>query len=291
MASGTIRHENLVKMGIIDAKFKPVKDQTLPVWDKLTYDEKQFWVMKMEVYAAMIDNLDQNIGRLLKYLEDTKQIENTLIVFLSDNGAEDWDFSKLPFAINRSTGKVGTAGSNESYTKNWAQLSNMPLRSYKSSPYEGGLSSPFIVKLPKVFPADAIQQGGIHLVDLLPSLLEISGVEYPKMFSGLNTNSLVGESFISKIKNNTWERKSPIFYEWSGFRAVWNGKWKALSNYPDNKWELYDITNDRGESKNVAKENPEIVEKLNIAYEIWAKANEVTEWNNELESKSGFVKK
>lgn len=120
----TIRHQNLVKLGIIDAKFKPVKDQTLPVWEKLTYDEKQFWVMKMEVYAAMIDNLDQNIGRLLKYLEGTKQIDNTMIVFLSDNGAEDWDFSKLPFAINRTTGKVGTAGSNESYTKNWAQLSN-----------------------------------------------------------------------------------------------------------------------------------------------------------------------
>lgn len=287
----TIRHQNLVKLGIIDAKFKPFKDQNLPAWEKLTYDEKQFWVKKMEVYAAMVDNLDQNIGRLLKHLEVTKQIDNTLIVFLSDNGAEDWDLSKMPFAINRSSGVVGTAGSNESYTKNWAQLSNMPLRSYKSSPYEAGVSSPFIVRLSKTIPANALQQGGIHIVDLMPTFLEIAGVEYPKTFNDINSNPMVGESFIAKIKNNTWERKSPMFYEWAGFRAVWDCKWKAVSNYPENKWELYDLTNDRTESKNIAKENPEILEKLNAAYINWAKANNVSEWNDNLASKAGFVKK
>ena len=286
----TIRHQNLVKLGIIDAKFKPLKDQTLPVWGKLTYDEKQFWVKKMEVYAAMVDNLDQNIGRLLKHLEDTKQLDNTLIVFLSDNGAEDWDFSKLPFAINRSLGAVGTLGSNESYTKNWAQLSNMPLRSYKSSPYEGGVSSPFIVRLPKTIPANTLQQGGIHIVDLMPTFLEIASVEYPKTLNGITSNALVGESFISKIKNNSWERKSPMFYEWSGNKAVWEGKWKAVSNYPENKWELYDLSNDRTESKNLVKENPLIIEKINALYIAWAKANDVVEWNEQLAAKTGFKK-
>lgn len=286
----SIRHQNLVKLGLVDANWTPVKDKSLPVWDKLTYDEKQFWVKKMEVYAAMVDNLDQNIGRLLKHLEVTKQLDNTLIVFLSDNGAEDWDLSKLPMAINRSSSSVGTAGSNESYTKNWAQLSNMPLRSYKSSPYEGGVSSPFIARYPSVFPANSIQQGGVHLVDLMPSFLEISGIKYPSAFNGVTTNPLLGESFISKIKNNTWERKSPIFYEWAGYRAVWSGQWKLLSNYPENKWELYDLTNDRTEFKNLAKEHPEIIEKLDTAYKNWAKANDVAEWNEELASKTGFKK-
>ena len=287
----TLRHQNLVKLGLFDANQMPDKDKSLPNWNQLTYDEKQFWVKKMEVYAAMVDNLDQNIGRLLKHLEDTKQLDNTLIVFLSDNGAEDWDFSKLPMAINRSTGPVGTAGSNESYTKNWAQLSNMPLRSYKSSPYEGGVSSPFIVRYPKVIPANAIQQGGIHLVDLMPSFLDITGVPYPQTFNGKTPNALVGESFISKIKNNKWERKSSICYEWSGYRAVWLDKWKVVSNYPQNKWELYNLSNDRTETKDLATQYPEIVEKMDAVYKNWAKANDVAEWNQALSDKANFIKK
>lgn len=286
----TIRFQNLVKLGLVDANWEPVKDKSLPAWDKLTFDEKQMWVKKMEVYAAMVDNLDQNIGRLIKHLEETKQLDNTLIVFISDNGAEDWDFSKLPVAINRSSGPVGTAGSNESYTKNWAQLSNMPFRSYKSSPYEGGVSSPFIARYPPLIPANTIQQGGIHLVDMMPSLLDIAGVEYPKMFNGKTPNPLVGESFITKIKNNNWTRKNLMFYEWAGYRAVWNGQWKAVSNYPENKWELYDLTNDRTESKNLAKDHPEMVTQLDAAYKKWAKANDVAEWNEELASKTGFKK-
>ncbi len=286
----TIRYQNLIKLGLVDANWTPVKDMSLPVWNKLTFDEKQMWVKKMEVYAAMVDNLDQNIGRLLKHLEETKQLDNTLIVFLSDNGAEDWDFSKLPMAINRSTGAVGTAGSNESYTKNWAQVSNMPLRSYKSSPYEGGVSSPFIARYPSVFPANSIQQGGIHLVDFMPSLLEIAGVDYPKTFNNKTPNSLLGESFIPKIKKNNWERKSPIFHEWAGFKAVWSGQWKAVSNYPENKWELYNLANDRTESKNLAKDHPEMLGKLDIAYKNWAKANDVAEWNEGLAAKTGFKK-
>lgn len=286
----TIRHQNLVKLGLVDANAVAVKDKSLPVWNKLTYDEKQMWVKKMEVYAAMVDNLDQNIGKLLKYLEETKQLDNTLIVFISDNGAEDWDFSKMPMAINRSSGTVGTAGSNESYTKNWAQLSNMPFRSYKSTPYEGGLSSPFIARLPKVIPANEIQQGAVHITDILPSFIELAGIEYPKTYNGITPNALNGVSFISSIKTNQWNRSKPIFHEWAGYRTVWDGRWKAVSNYPENKWELYDLSVDRTESKNVANQFPEIVSKINEAYKNWAKENAVTEWNEALAEKTGFKK-
>jgi arylsulfatase len=244
----------------------------------------------MEVYAAMVDNLDQNIGRLLKHLEDTKQLDNTLIIFISDNGAEDWDFSKLPMCINRSTGEVGTAGSNESYTKNWAQVSAMPFRSYKSSPYEGGVTSPFIARLPKAIPANVMQQGGIHFIDFLPSFMDIAGISYPKTYNGITPHPLQGESFISALKNNTWGRKNPIFHEWSGHRAVWEGKWKLVSTYPANKWELYNLDTDRTESKDLAKEYPEIVQKMDAAYKNWAKANAVTEWNEDLAKKTGFSK-
>ncbi len=286
----TVRHQNLIKSGLISADSKLVKDKSLPVWDKLTFDEKQMWVKKMEVYAAMVDNLDQNIGKLLMYLEETKQLDNTMIIFLSDNGAEDWDLSKMPIAINRSSGSVGTAGSNESYTKNWAQLSNMPFRSYKSTPYEGGLSSPFIACYPKMFPANQIQQGAVHLIDILPSFIELAGINYPKNYNGITTNTLQGKSFINAIKTNNWTDPRVIFHEWAGYKAVWEGKWKALSNYPENKWELYDLSNDRTESNNLAKTHPEIVEKLANAHKKWASENEVAEWNEALAEKTGFKK-
>lgn len=286
----TIRHQNLIKLGLISANSKPVKDKSLPVWDKLTYDEKQLWVKKMEVYAAMVDNLDQNIGKLLKYLDDTQQLDNTMIIFLFDNGAEDWDLSKMSLAINRSSGTVGTAGSNESYTKNWAQLSNMPLRSYKSSPYEGGLSSPFIAYFPKMIPANQIQQGAVHIIDILPSFIELAGINYPNNYEGIATHPLQGKSFLNAIKTNHWSDPRMLFHEWAGHKAVWDGKWKALSNYPENKWELYDLSVDRTESNNLAKTFPDIAEKLANAHKKWASENEVAEWNESLAEKTGFKK-
>lgn len=286
----TIRHQKMVELGLVDKSQVAVKDKSLPAWNKLTFDEKAFWVKKMEVYAAMVDNLDQNIGKLIKQLEETKQIDNTLIVFISDNGAEDWDFSKIPVAINRSSGSVGTTGSNESYTKNWSQVSNMPFRSYKATPYEGGVSSPFIARLPNVIPANTIQQGGLHLIDFMPSFLELANISYPETYNGHQTNPMVGESFIPNIKNNQWERKTPIFYEWSGNRSARLGNWKAVSNYPKNQWELYDLSKDRTESKDIAKEFPDIVSKLDVAYKNWAKSNGVAEWNDDLAEKTGFKK-
>jgi arylsulfatase A-like enzyme len=286
----TLRHQKSIKLGLTDPNCVAVRDSSLDAWAKMTYDERQFWVKKMEVYAAMVDNLDQNIGRLIKHLEETKQLDNTLIVFVSDNGAEEWDLSKMLLALNRTTGSVGTAGSNESYTKYWAQLSNMPLRSYKSTPYEGGLSTPFVARLPKVIPANTIQQGGIHFSDFLPSFLDLTGVEYPKTFNGVTPYPLLGESFMPKIKKNEWQRKTPLFYEWAGHRAVWKREWKIASTYPENKWELYNIAKDRTESKNVANEHPEIVTELEADYKNWAKASEVTEWNETLANKASFTK-
>jgi arylsulfatase A-like enzyme len=287
----TIRHKKMIDLGIVDANQKPVKDNTLPLWNKLTYDEKKLYTAKMEVYAAMVDNLDQNIGRLVKYLKSKNQLDNTLIVFISDNGAEDWDFSKLGLAINRSSGPVGTAGSNESYTQNWAQLSNVPLRAYKSTPYEGGLSSPFIARLPGVITANKIQQGSAHIIDLLPSFIELAGVSYPTSYNGVKPHPLQGKSFIDAIKNDQWNhRGKPLFHEWAGNRAVWDGKWKAVSTYPANKWELYDLSIDRTESNNLVTQHPDVLRKLESQYQAWANENAVTEWNPNLAKKTGFSK-
>jgi arylsulfatase A-like enzyme len=294
-AMRTLRHQKSIQLGLVDSIGVPLRDTTLHTWDKITYEERKVWSKKMDVYAAMVDNLDQNVGRLIKYLEATRQLEQTLIVFISDNGAEEWDLSKMDMTANRTTGPVGSAGSNESYTKYGAQVSTMPFRSYKSTPYEGGLSTPFVVRFPKgdvqpkiqpVIKPGAIQQGAIHITDLLPSFLDWAGIPYTtNKVSKSTPHPLVGESFIPKIKKDQWERTNPICYEWAGHRAVWKGKWKIASTYPKNKWELYDITIDRTESNNLAKGNSVIIDSLATDYKNWAANNEVTKWNKELQDK------
>jgi arylsulfatase A-like enzyme len=284
----TVRLNKLKALGLVDAQSNPMRDRSITPWNKLTFDEKAMWVKKMEVYAAMVDNLDQNIGKLLKYLEETNQIDNTLIVFISDNGAEDWDFSKMSLAINRDRGPVGTAGSNESYTQNWAQVSNVPLRSYKSTPYEGGVSSPFIARYPKIIPANSIQDGGLHLIDFMPSFLELSGIKYPTSYNGKPVNPMVGESFLSSLKNNNWERKEPLYYEWAGNRMARMGKWKTVSYYPQNKWQLFDLSTDRTENVDLADKFPEIVNQIDQNYHKWAAGNKVTEWNDTMVDATGF---
>lgn len=284
----TLRHQRMITMGLVDKNQKPSRDTSLPFWSSLTYDERQYWVKKMEVYAAMVDNLDQNIGQLVEYLKSSGQLDNTLILFVSDNGAEGWDFSKLPMAAIRTTGPVGTAGSNESYTKSWSQLSNVPFKSYKATPYEGGLSSPFIARLPSVIPANTLKEGGVHFVDFMPTLLDLAGIAYPKTGQNQPGRSLPGESFAPLLRGENWTRSTPIFYEWAGHRMVRKGKWKLLSFYPENQWELYDMDADRTENTNLAKNNPDIVKELTGAYWIWAKRNDVVEWNEAFARKTTF---
>ena len=284
-----LRHQKQIEWGVVDKNQKIYKDSTLRAWNKLTFDERHYWVKKMEVYAAMVDNLDQNIGKLLQYLESTNQLNNTLIVFASDNGAEDADIARLPQLIPRLTGTVGSVGSNEAYSRSWAQVSNVPLRSYKATPYEGGNSSPFIARLPKIIPANSLKEGVVHFVDFLPTFISFSGIEYPTKYKNITTNPLAGENFMPLLKGDNWSRTTPICYEWAGHRLIRQGKWKLLSTYPKNDWELYDIENERSETTNIAKENPAKVQELIANYQQWAKQNNVRDWDSDMAKRTGWL--
>ena len=285
-----LRFENIKKLGLANEDWNLFKDKLLPSWDSLDAEEKKQWTLKMEVYAAMVDNLDQNIGKLLDYLESTQQLDNTVIVFLSDNGAENMDVGKMPFTVKRKEGPVGTAGSMEAYTKNWAQVSNSPLRSYKSSPYEGGTATPFIIRYPNLKESGKILKGGNHVVDIMPTLLNIAQIDYPKTYNGIQTNALPGESFLPLLQGENWNREQPICFEWFGDRAVWLGDLKAVSLYPGNTWELYDLATDRTESKNIAASQPETIAKVDAIYNEWANTNGVIAWSEEMGKKTQFRK-
>jgi len=276
-----LRYRNAIKKGLIDPNQKiTARDAQLKPWNKLTYDEQQYWQTRQEVYAAMIDHVDQGVGRLLAKLKELKKDQNTLIIFISDNGAQGGN--NLRLYTQRNTGPVGTAGSYETQNSNWSQTGNSPLRNYKDSPYEGGISAPFIAWYPKKIKANTIAQGTAHLIDLAPTFYQLAGVQYPAQFNGVKTNALAGKSLVPILTGQAdkVERGEPLFWERSGKQAVRDGKWKlVLPAGADPQYELYDIEADRGENNNLAATHKDIVEKLKAEYNAWAQKNDVIDYN------------
>lgn len=282
-----LRKERLTKqfkLGIItqaQADAAAARDVEVPDWDNLTFEEKQLWKAKMEVYAAMLDRADQGIGKVLAKLKELKKDDNTLVIFISDNGAPAEDMAhRDKNQAGRNTGPVGTAGSFESQGKPWSFVSNTPFRSFKSFAYEGGISSPFIAWFPGKIKAGNIAKGTAHLIDLAPTFYDLAGASYPSTFNGVTTNQLPGKSLSNLLfKGEELQRSEPIFWERAGNRAVRRGKWKLVSIYPSYSWELYDLEKDRGEAQNVARLNPLVVDELSKLYFQWAKQNGVVDYD------------
>lgn len=275
----TLRYKNAIEEGVIArGQAIAVKDDNLQPWNKLTYDEQQYWQTRQEVYAAMIDRVDQGIGRVLSKLKDLGKDDNTLIIFISDNGAQGGN--NLRLYTSRNTGPVGTAGSYEVQNSNWSQTGNSPLRNYKGTPYEGGISAPFIAWYPKSIKAGSIAQGTAHLIDLAPTFYQLAGVQYPAKYKGINTNPLTGKSLVPLLTGQTDKvsRGEPLFWERGGNKAVRDGDWKLVA-LNEGKYELYNIAKDRAENNDLAAQYPDIVQKLKQQYEVWAQKNDVVDYN------------
>ena len=278
------RIEKLKANGILPANQTVApRDPEVPEWSKLSYDEKQFWKAKMEVYAAMVDNMDQNVGKVLNELKALKKDKNTLIIFISDNGAQGGFNTYNPLGRNfvRNEGPIGTSGSFDYQEQNWAYLSNTPLQQYKNNMHEGGFSSPFIAWYPSKIKAGRIDKGTGHIIDLAPTFYELAGITYPAAYNGVNSNPLAGKSLLPVLFDNVSEvnRGAPLFWERAGNRAVRDGKWKLVSTYPAYQWELYDLETDRGETNNIAQQNPGIVNDLSAKYFDWADKTGVVEYS------------
>jgi arylsulfatase A-like enzyme len=280
----SLRHERLEKLrqtGLLDNNQTVAdKDGEVLPWASLTYAEKKLWALKMEVYAAMIDHVDQGIGKILAELKTLKKDDNTIIIFMSDNGAPAEDVDHLStFRTDSIPGPVGTAASFESQSKNWSYVSNTPFRSFKAFAYEGGISSPFIAWFPKQIKPTGLVEGGGHIIDIAPTLYEIAGAKYPANFNGFATNALPGKSLVPVLfQQKELQREQPLFWERAGNKAVRKGNWKLVSIYPINKWELYNIENDRGETKDISTENADKVKELIADYNTWAKQNGVVDF-------------
>lgn len=280
----SIRNERLKRqrdLGILTPGHSvALRDKDVPLWDNLTFDQKQLWKAKMEVYAAMLDRVDQSIGRLLGKLKELEKDKNTLIIFISDNGAQG-GFAGNARKPSRNTGPVGTPGSYDYQEQPWAYVSNTPLRQYKNNMHEGGFSSPFIAWWPDKVPAGKIGTGTAHLIDIAPTFYEVAGAQYPAAYGKHKSNPLPGRSLVPVLTGQTdaVNRAEGIFWERAGNRAVRKGNWKIVSTYPAYQWELYDIASDRGETKDLAQQKPEIVNELSSDYFKWAERNGVVDYD------------
>lgn len=273
------RFKKMQAAGIIDPQIKlSPRDENVPEWDSLSQEQKVYWDDQMAVYAAMIDRMDQNIGRIRAKLKELGEDQNTVIMFLSDNGASNETINPNGFlpAIYESSKKLSSDPSSfTAYGFPGANVSNTPFRMFKHWEYEGGTATPFIAYGPSVVkPGKTVAQPG-HIIDMMATCLDLAGGKYPTIYKDQKIKATTGLSLVPLFKGQSWKGHDALFFEHEGNRAVRQGNWKLVSNYPDNKWHLFDLLKDRSELNDLSSQNPAKVKELNTLYEAWASRSDV----------------
>lgn len=271
------RYQRLEDLGLIhpatslSPKNKPDRD-----WTKLSPDQQKYEARLMEVYAAMVDRMDQNIGKLIEELKKKNMLDNTVILFLSDNGGcAAGNLAGGYFSDPRFDPKAlpGTPQSFTGYGKNWANVSNTPFREFKTDIHEGGIATPFIGWFPKKFQKGSINRSTAHIADILPTLVDLAGTTYPvDVVSSQKPDN--GISLVPMLEQNEMNPERTLYFEHFGNCGVIQGDWK-LVKFRRGDWELYNIGLDRSESNNLASENPEKLNELIELYWGWADKNKV----------------
>ncbi|WP_442512190.1 arylsulfatase [Novipirellula sp. SH528] len=264
------RYENLIELGLIDKTWKlSPRDEMVPAWSTLSDQEKETQDERMAIYAGMIDCVDQNVGKIVTALKEMDVYENTLIVFLHDNGG---DVSGGPMGKNETKGTPGTAESLVHYGKCWANASDTPFRKHKGLVHEGGTATPLIAHWPNGINASMIGKIAAepaHLIDLMATFVDITGAAYPKTFKGHKIIPMEGESLLPILQAEPFHRDAPIFFEHMGNRGIRLDQWKLVA-VRGKPWELYDMQADRTELNNMAAQMPKMVEAMKTLYQDWA---------------------
>ncbi|HEX2976532.1 MAG TPA: sulfatase-like hydrolase/transferase, partial [Bacteroidales bacterium] len=269
------RYRKQIQAGIIDPSTKlSDRYEGVPDWQKLNYDDKKMWDLRMAVYAAMIDRMDQAIGRVLEKVRSMGESQNTVIIFLADNGGCH-EVVKNKGNYIKTTGETGTEASFDSYEIPWANVSNTPFRMFKHWVHEGGISTPFILSWPASVKTAKIINEPAHITDLMPTILEIAGGKYPETYNGNDILPMEGISLVPLFRGKELKRDKPIFWEHEGNRAVRLGDWKLVSSYNTTakkykEWELYNVKADRSELNDLSHINPEMKYRLIEEYCNWA---------------------
>ncbi len=286
------RHARQIELGLIDPStpLPPLsgfetrsdfyREGQNPPWESLDADRRADLARRMAVYAAMIDRLDRNVGRVVKDLEKNGQLDNTLIFFLSDNGAcAEWD----PFGFDGSSSpnnilhtgdpleEMGGPGTYHSYGSGWANACDTPFRWYKHYGEEGGICTPLIVHWPSAIDDDdegELRRQPGHIIDVMATVVDVAGAEYPTERGGKAIQPMEGRSLLPALADRPIDRDY-LAWEHEHHRAYREGKWKLVGR-DEEPWELYDIEADRVEMNNLADAHPERVERLAALWQAWA---------------------
>ncbi|MDR2169295.1 MAG: sulfatase-like hydrolase/transferase [Planctomycetaceae bacterium] len=304
------RYEKLQQLGAISKQWE-LSPQAND-WENV--HNKKWETRCMEVYAAMISEMDKGIGQITNSLKETGLYDNTVILFLQDNGAcaETIGRTETPDQIDRPDkppfepiardvidpplnnrtrdgypvrrGKNVLPGAGDTfiaYGRGWANVSNTPFREYKHWVHEGGISTPLIIHAPALI-NDSVKGKFYHeygqLVDVMATCVDLAGAEYPKQRKNVAVTPLEGISLKPALDGKSLQRTKPLFWEHEGNRAIRDGKWKLVAKGPQGDWELYDIESDRSEMHNLATQNPQLVEKLSKQWNEWAVRANVLPW-------------
>ncbi len=296
------RFERAKELGLIDPAWR--LSPQAETWD--TVDNVAWETRCMEVYAAMIDNMDQGIGRIVEELRRQGALDNTLVVFLHDNGGcaermgrgaqrgpaeraaepplppmpdDALQYDMIPrqtrdgYPMRQGRGVMpGPADTYIGYGRGWANVSNTPFREYKHRVHEGGIATPLIVHWPRGIAAE--RRGGLvrepgHLIDLMPTCLDVAGAVYPDEVDGRPIYPMEGVSLGPLFRGESIDRTEPLFWEHQENRAVRRGKWKLVAK-ENRPWELYDMDADRTETNDLAAEHPDKVRELAAKWDAWA---------------------
>lgn len=285
------RFQRMQALGILKPQWQPTEiDPRVGPWE---LNQLRAWQQRrMEVYAAQVDLMDQAVGRILESLRQMGAEQNTLVMFLSDNGASadeimpNWRGAGIPKETrggravqvgNHPDFLPGEEDTYQSYGIAWANVSNTPFRLYAGAAHEGGIATPLIARWPAV-----LRQGGKmvdqvgHVIDIVPTCLELAHIRYPTTYQARTIPPLEGKSLVPLLHGQarTYDK---LFWEHAGNRAVRDGKWKLVAQH-GGSWELYDMEADRTETTDLAPRFPVVVQNMSEAYAAWAKRVGVLPW-------------
>ncbi|HJZ59245.1 MAG TPA: arylsulfatase [Gemmataceae bacterium] len=304
------RFEKGTKLGVMDPKWGMAPQAG--DWGKV--ENKPREIACMEVYAAMVDRMDQNIGKVVAALKEAGRLDDTLILFLQDNGGcaelmgrnvtknrldgpradkptlppmkpEELPKALVPpqtrdgYPVRQGPNVVpGPYDTFVAYGEGWANVSNTPFREYKHWVHEGGISTPLVAHWPSGIAAkgELRHQPG-HLIDIAATCVELAGAQYPGKFGDIDITPLEGRSLVPAFAGKPIDREA-LFWEHEGNRAVRVDNWKLVAKSPGGKWELYDIVTDRAEQHDLAAKHPEKAKELREKWEAWAKRTHVLPW-------------
>lgn len=286
----TLRLKNLQELGIVSKDARSfMKNPAIPKWDKLSKHDKEDFARDMEVYAAMLDYMDMSIGRVFDYLKQNGMYDNTMIIFISDNGANGAMATFYPGNedgkyLASFNNKLENRGLQNSYIEmgpGWAQASTSPFRFFKAFATEGGIKAPLIVKMPGTMKnANQWNKSFFHVTDIMPTILQLTGSVYPKQNNGKDIHPLVGKSMLPVLNGDSASIHTNDGMGWELFemKAYIKGNWKILrlpQPFGTGQWQLFDLEKDPGETADLSTQYPDIKASLITAWEAYAKQNDV----------------